>query len=153
MSWTSHDKILGWIHGFKINKNNTMLKPDAATLPPFPAIIESPSIKQVLNNWNRSDTGVVLAMFVAGLFIASRGVRKNALIEGYFDRRYEYYRYVNLFTFTGLFLGARNSYYRLAGLVPNGLPRTEEDELVKYDYTTDILRDTFWGSIFEPQRK
>ena len=39
MSWTSHDKFFGWVHAFKINKNNTFLNPDPSVKAPFPAII------------------------------------------------------------------------------------------------------------------
>ncbi len=96
---------------------------------------------------------MVIATSLVGILISARGVRKNLLISGMHDQKYEFYRYFNIFAVTGIFLGLRNSYYRLTGLVPNGLPRIEEDELVKYDYTTDFLRDTFWGLFVEPQKK
>ncbi len=39
MSLTAHDRFFGFIHGFKINKNNAVFKPDAFTPIPFVSII------------------------------------------------------------------------------------------------------------------
>jgi len=53
----------------------------------------------------------------------------------------------------GISMALRNSSYRLEGYVPNGLPKKEVDNVVKYDYTTDLINTTFWKYFFEPQDK
>ena len=126
MSWTSHDKFFGWVHSFKINKNNVYLNPDPSTRPPFPAIVPDPSYQQVLKNWNRADTGILITMAVFGLLYSSRAIRKTPMIVGYLDKKYQYYRYVNMAVVVGIYLGLNNSCNRLTGMVPNGLPREEE---------------------------
>jgi len=49
-------------------------------------------------------------------------------------------------------LALRNSAYRLEGLVPNGLPK-KKAELVKYDYTTELVNSTFWKYFVETHDK
>ena len=44
----------------------------------------------------------------------------------------------------GVALALRNSSYRLEGYVANGLPKKEVDDVVKYDYTSEIINGTFW---------
>lgn len=69
MSLTAHNQFFGWIHSFKISRNNSYFKPNASTERPFPIIVDEPSVLQVLNNWNYADTGLLASSFVAGLFI------------------------------------------------------------------------------------
>jgi hypothetical protein len=52
----------------------------------------------------------------------------------------------------GVALALRNSANRLEGYVPNGLPKLES-ELVKYDFTSEIINTTFWKYFFESHDK
>ena len=73
MSWTSHDQFFGWVHSFRINRNNYLFGGRFGTNErPYPAIVNRPSFPQVVNNWNSADTGLVLTFFLAGLLIARR---------------------------------------------------------------------------------
>lgn len=46
----------------------------------------------------------------------------------------------------------RNSANRLEGYVPNGLPK-QPTELVKYDFTSDLINSTFWRYLIESHDK
>ena len=77
MSWTSYDQPLGWIHGFRINRNNLFFGGRFGTNErPYPIIVNKPSFPQVVNNWNTADTGLVIAFFLGGLLYARRAVKK-----------------------------------------------------------------------------
>ena len=75
MSLTSHDSLLGWTHGFRINGNNAILGAYNITPPPYTPIIRSPTVKQVFNNWNFADTSLVLFAALFGSLIHYRTVR------------------------------------------------------------------------------
>lgn len=149
MSWTSHDQFFGFIHSFKLNRNNFLLGgKNGNNAKPFPTIVNRPTFLQVWNNWNKADTGLVITFFLAGLLIARRRALSDIMVESIIERRNDYKRYHRLITAFGLFLAMRNSSYRLEGYVPNGLPRLAADDVVKYDYTTDLINNTFWKYIF-----
>lgn len=77
MSWTSYDQPLGWIHSFRINRNNFYFGGRLGTNErPYPVIVAKPSFPQVVSNWNSADTGLLLAFFLGGLLYARRAVRK-----------------------------------------------------------------------------
>lgn len=154
MSWTSHDNLFGWVHGFKFNRNNYFLGGKTGLNDkPYPVIVNSPSFIQVVNNWNRADTGLVLTFFVAGLFFARRALAKDILVTSLVERRTEYRRIHRIIVAFGFGMALRNSSYRLEGYVPNGLPHNEVDDVVKYDFTTELLSGTWWQHIFEIQGK
>lgn len=137
MSWTSHDKFLGWTSLFRISKQNAIFGNDGTKNSPFPVIIPNPTLNQVFCNWNAADTGMVVCMTIFGIFAGYRSVHKNLHSSGFYMKKYEFYRYVNMSFGAGIIFGGINSFYRLTGLVPNGLPRAlEENDLVKYDYTS-----------------
>ena len=83
---------------------------------------------------------------------SKRAVSKQVLTEGIIERRNEYRRIHRAVTAFGLALALRNSCYRLEGYVPNGLPK-ENDDLVKYDFTSELINSTFWRYIFESHDK
>lgn len=113
MSWTSHDRFFGFIHGFRINRNNYFFGGNKDLNDrPYPTIINRPTIHQVVNNWNLSDTGVVLTFFILGIFISKRVIgthRGQSLV----DNRVDYKRIHRVFTAFGIGFGLRNSSYRL----------------------------------------
>lgn len=153
MAWTSHDSIFGWIHSFRFNRNNYMFGGRFGTNErPYPVIINQPSFSQVINNWNAADTALVVAFFFAGFFVARRIVNKDLFTDGIIERRNDYKRYHRIFTVFGLVMALRNSANRLEGFVPNGLPR-ETPELVKYDFTSEILNSTIWKYFIESHHK
>jgi len=49
-------------------------------------------------------------------------------------------------------LALRNSSNRLEGYVPNGLPK-QEAELVKYDFTSELINSTFLRYFVESHDK
>lgn len=154
MSWTSHDQFFGWIHSFKLNRNNYILGGKSGLNDkPYPVIVNDPSITQVTSNWNRADTGLVISSFLVGLFVARRMVVKAEAYENILDRRQDFKRIHRLILFFGFVFALRNSAYRLEGYVPNGLPRTPVDNVVKYDFSTKIINSTFWNYIFVSQAK
>ncbi len=124
MGWTSHDQFFGWVHGFRINRNNYFFGGRNGTNDrPYPVIINKPSFVQTVSNWNLADTGLLLSFFVAGLFLARRFALKDVLSDSIVERRADYKRYHRIITGFGLLLALRNSSYRLEGFVPNGLPK------------------------------
>ena len=100
-----------------------------------------------------ADTGLVLSFFVAGLFLARRALAKDILVTSLIERRTEYRRIHRIIVVFGFGMALRNSCYRLEGYVPNGLPHNEVDDVVKYDFTTQLLSGTWWQYIFEIQGK
>ncbi len=154
MSWTSHDQFFGWIHSFKFNRNNYIFGGKSGLNDkPYPVIITEPSISQVVSNWNRADTGLVISSFLIGLLVARRIVVRTGVYENIIDRRQDFKQIHRIILFFGTAFALRNSCYRLEGYVPNGLPRTPVDDVVKYDFTTKIINSTFWQYLFENQAK
>lgn len=154
MSWTSHDNVFGWVHSFKLNRNNYILGGKTGINDkPYPVIVNRPTFPQVVNNWNRADTGLVITFFLAGLLIAKRSITKDIQLASLVERRTEYRRIHRLIVVFGLAMALRNSSYRLEGYVPNGLPRNEVDDVVKYDFSSNLLNGTFWQYFFEAQAK
>lgn len=149
---TSHNSFFGWVHGFKINQNNLILGAYAEAKRPFPALIPNPTIQQCIKNWNTADTGLVLFVFLAGTLYGWRHVRLSDMY-GLFEKRSEYFWCSSWSLLAGVLFGLRNSFYRLEGLVPNGLPANEVMEPVKYDYTSSFLNKSFWSFFFEENRK
>ena len=84
--------------------------------------------------------------------MAKRIARKDLLTEAIIEQRGDYRRYHRMITVFGLVLALRNSAYRLEGFVPNGLPKKNPD-LIKYDYTSELINSTFWKYIFESHDK
>lgn len=110
--------------------------------PPYPIIIDNPTVSQVFYNLNKSDL-MVCAFFVALGFGASViGSRKYQLLQAKFMfTKYSMYWY----TLIGAFTAMNCSYYRLAGLMENGLRWKTKDLLYsKYDLTSDFERNTIF---------
>lgn len=147
MSLTAHNQFFGWIHSFKISRNNQYFKPNASTERPFPVIVEDPSMEQVFKNWNYADTGLLISSFVIGLF-ASKFFADRNVHDSILRRRFFYKRYVNLFLVGGLYFALSNSANRLQGFVPNGLPKKRTLEVLKYDYTSQFVSQTPWKYFF-----
>ena len=133
----AHDSIFGWINGFRFSQSNIIVAANHMTSDLYPPIIRSPTFVQTLHNWNRSDTAVTLL----GIFISSFVSYNNATLRSgeqvsHFAQRQIFSRLMFSGFLFSFFLGWRNSYYRLEGLVPNGLAQKNPEVPVKWDYTT-----------------
>jgi len=153
MSWTSHDRFFGYLNSFRINRNNHFFGGNKDINDrPYPVIINRPTYQQVVNNWNFADTGAVLTFFFIGLFVSKRFVRLDHG-QSLVDNRVNYKRYHRAFVAFGIAFGLRNSCYRLEGYVANGLPKKPIDDLVKYDFTSELINSTFWRYIVDTNDK
>lgn len=147
MSLTAHNQFFGWVHSFKISRNNEYFKPTSSTERPFPIIVDDPSIIQVLNNWNYADTGLVVSSFIFGLF-ASKILADRMFNESLLRKRFHFKRMTNIILAAGLFFSLTNSANRLQGFVPNGLPKKRTQEVLKYDYTSNFVSQTPWKYLY-----
>lgn len=149
---TSHNSPFGFIHSLRLNSNNVVLGASATSESPYPPIVFNPTMKQVLNNWNIADSTlslIAMAISTAFSFRVSTKVHFNSI----FSRRQDFYAMIAMSAILSFTLGARNSFYRLEGLVPNGLRARKVTEPVKYDYTSEFLNNSFLSWIYEAPRK
>lgn len=154
MPLTSYNSIFGWIHTFKINQDNQIFSPSPETERPFPIIVEEPTWGQVISNWNTADTGLVSTFFLGGLIFAKTINRSHSYdTASLLEKRFLYKRHVNLIFFMGLSLALLNSYNRLTGYVPNGLPKKRTEEVLKYDYTSEFANNSFWKYFYAPKNR
>ncbi len=138
---TSHNNLLGWVHGLKINSNNPFLGRVEAATPYYP-ILRNPSIGQVISNWNTADTGAlfITAAIVHAIYVwRKKKFTEHSVTWGLRATN----RSVVISLAFGMVVGLRNSYYRLTGLVPNGMASRRNIEPVKYNYTSDLINKTF----------
>ena len=153
MAWTSHDQIFGWVHSLKLNRNNYVFGGRFGTNDrPYPVIINRPSVTQVMSNFNWADLGLTATFFLSGFLIARRLAIRDVLTESFIERRNDFLRFHRIISVVGFTLALRNSSYRLEGYVPNGLPK-EGGELVKYDFTSELINSTFWKYFIESHDK
>jgi hypothetical protein len=87
------------------------------------------------------------------LIISKRFLAKDLVVASLVEKRTEFRRMHRIAVGFGIALALRNSSYRLEGYVPNGLPRNEVDDVVKYDFTSELLNGTLWHYFFETQAK
>jgi hypothetical protein len=81
MSWTSYDQFFGWVHTFRINRNNYAFGGRfGLNERPYPTIVNRPTVSEVLDNWNLADTGLVATSFVLGLAWARKAATGDTLI-------------------------------------------------------------------------
>ena len=88
MSWTSHDRFMGWVNMFRISKQNAIFGNDGTNSSPFPIIISNPTLNQVTCNWNSADTGMVVFMTLFGILAGYRSVHKNNYSSGHYMKKY-----------------------------------------------------------------
>lgn len=134
MGWTEHDRLFGWVHSIRVNKNNLILRPIYHTEAPYPYILIAPTIGQVVSNWNIADTGLAFTIAIVGLLLSR--YKAAIKIDSYMHERSEYKRMTWYFYAMAIGMGLRNSSNRLEGLVPNGLPPKVVEDPLKYDYTS-----------------
>jgi hypothetical protein len=113
MSLTSHDKFFGFIHSFRLNPNSHIMKPHVMCTIPYPRLVNEPTFKNVFDNWNRADTGVMITTGIIGAFISRRLTLRNSMLGSGIEKRSEFGRLLNMSFVFGFFFGLRNSHYRL----------------------------------------
>lgn len=149
---TSHNSPFGFIHSLRLNSNNVVLGGTAISDTPYPPIVYNPNFKQVMNNWNIADTNLSLLAMTVSTFLSYRCSIKIAF-NSIFSRKLDFGAMMLMSATFSFILGARNSYYRLEGMVPNGLKARKVTEPVKYDYTSEFLNNSFLSLIYEGHKK
>ena len=117
--------------------------------PPFPIIVDTPSVRDIVSSWRFSD-------FVMGGTIYGTGILWSYLLSRPFpqlsQRLLVYHGMSHLFFVTAAALMITIPYRRLTGFWDNGLRWSKpEDKLRKYDNTSVFEKNSVWGSL-KPSR-
>jgi hypothetical protein len=125
---------------FKKIGTGSLLKYDQR--PPYPIIIDNPTHTEVFNNLNKSDLLVGMTFVAAGFTSSILATRRFHLI----DSKFMVTKYMmNWYSLIGMFVAMSCSYYRLTGLMENGLRWKTKDILYsKYDLTSDFEKNTIF---------
>ena len=110
--------------------------------PPFPIIIDKPSVHDLVSSYRFSDFVMCAAFYGIGIVYGYVAARPFRLLQC----RLLMYHYC-AHSFTGLGFACMNivAYRRLTGFMDNGLRwRKPDDKLKKYDCTTIFERSTGW---------
>jgi hypothetical protein len=110
--------------------------------PPYPILIDDPSIGQVLQNLNKSD-------FLFGFSFVGLGFLMSILVSRKFfflsQKFYVTKHTMWLYSIVGALLATHCSYCRLTGFLENGLRWKHKDLLYsKYDFTKDFEANTIF---------
>lgn len=113
--------------------------------PPFPIIVDTPSIRDIVSSWRFSD-------FVMGGTIYGTGILWSYLLSRPFpqlsQRLVIYHAMSHLFFMTTVALMITIPYRRLTGFWDNGLRWSKpEDKLRKYDNTSQFEKTSIWGKL------
>ena len=113
--------------------------------PPFPIIVDTPSVRDIVSNWRFSD-------FVMGGTVYGGGILWSYLLSRPFpnlsQRLVVYHGISHLFFMTAVALMITIPYRRLTGFWDNGLRWNKpEDKLRKYDNTSVFEKASIWGSL------
>lgn len=115
--------------------------------PPYPILIDDPTMGQVLQNLNKSDFLVTATFMGLGFLVSILTTRRLIFLSQKF---YLTKHTMWLYTFVGAFLATQCSYYRLTGLMENGLRWKHRDMLYsKYDFTRDFEANTIFKHLRE----
>lgn len=113
--------------------------------PPFPIIVDTPSIRDIVSSWRFSD-------FIMGGSIYGTGILWSYLLSRPFpqlsQRLVVYHAMSHLFFMTTVALMITIPYRRLTGFWDNGLRWSKpEDKLRKYDNTSQFEKTSIWGKL------
>jgi hypothetical protein len=113
-----------------------------ARRPPYPIINGDPSISEVLYNMNKSDILVGLTFLPIG-FLAALPIVNNLYV---LQKKFKIMNIMMLwFSSLGFFVSTLCSFYRLTGLMDNGLRWKHKEMLdTKYDFTSDFEKNTIF---------
>ena len=109
--------------------------------PPYPVLISDPSINQVLINLNKSD--ILLYFTVMGAsFLGSVALTRN---NRTMMRKVRILHWnMHFFNLVALTIASSCSFYRLTGLMDNGLRWRRSDGLKKYDFTSEMEKKSIF---------
>ena len=119
--------------------------------PPFPIIIDTPSLRDIVHEWRFSDFVMAGTIYGSGILWAYTISRPFPLLS---QRLVVYHGVSHLFLATTVALMLTIPYRRLTGFWDNGLRWSKpEDKLRggKYDNTSQFEKQSIWGSI-KPSR-
>jgi hypothetical protein len=141
----SVDRWLSSFNIFKSMRATPILNYDER--PPYPILISNPTIKQVIANMNKSDFLVFFACEFVGFASCLYLTRKIRSLRIKFQILS---LYIIGFTHFGLTMATYGSYYRLIGLMDNGLTWKKKDSLFnKYDFSKDFEETTIFKYLRE----
>ena len=113
--------------------------------PPYPIIIDVPTIRDVITNLTLSDFVFGSTFYGGGVLAAYVISRPFPLIM---QRLVVYHGVSHCFLFSAACYMFMMSYRRLTGYGDNGLRwRIPEDKMKKYDNTSVYEKSTIWGRI------
>ena len=154
MTENSPNSMFSWIDGIRFSQSSIFSGTAHVGFTPYPAIIRMPTFTQVMHNWNKSDTSMAFFTIVGSSFLGYKYAINYAYHQASdLHQRRVFGRIFVIGCLFGFLMGARNSYYRLEGLIPNGLAPVDQGLPVKYDYTTETLNQSFWKHIVEPTKR
>lgn len=141
----SIDRWLSSFNIFKSIKSTGIFNYDER--PPYPILISNPTIKQVFANMNKSDFLIFLISQFVGFsscMFFSRNIRSLRIKFKILSI------YMTAFTYFGILMSTSCSYYRLIGLMDNGLTWKKKDKIFnKYDFTKDFEDTTIFRYLRE----
>jgi hypothetical protein len=115
--------------------------------PPYPILISNPSFRQVLGNLNKSDFLVYSSIFFTGFGLSILTTRSYAILN---QKLFILHVNMHLFNLLAIGIALNCSYYRLIGLMDNGLRWKKKDRnLNKYDFTRDFEKHTIFKHLRE----
>ena len=113
--------------------------------PPFPIIVDTPSIRDIVSSWRLSDFVLGGSVYGGGIlwsYLLSRPVPQLS------QRLVVYHGMSHLFFMTAVALMITVPYRRLTGYWDNGLRWSRpEDKLSKYDNTSQFEKVSIWGRL------
>ena len=113
--------------------------------PPFPIILEEPSLYDIFRNFQFSDF-CMIGMFYSFNFIAGYFISKS--VSDYGVRVKSTQLITTMGLVTGLALAFNCSYYRLTGFQDNGLRwKTPDNRMKLFDSTSVYEANTFWKNL------
>ena len=118
---------------FKSIRGNQIYRFDER--PPYPVIISDPTIYQVLCNLNKSDFLVYLFTMSAS-FLATIAITRN--LTSMHHKLKILHLNMHFFNIVSMTAATSCSFYRLNGFMDNGLRWRRNDQLNKYDFTSDM---------------
>lgn len=130
---------------FKVIRNSKTYRIDER--PPYPILIDNPTVGETLKNINKSDVFLGLTFVAGGLVSSILGSRYLLRLSNkFYFTKYTMWWY-NL---CGIFVAMNCSYLRLTGYLENGLRWKQNDSLyTKYDFTSDFERNTIFKHLRE----
>ena len=115
--------------------------------PPFPIIIDTPTLRDVVNEWRFSDFVMAGTIYGSGILWGYTISRPFSLLS---QRLVIYHGVSHMFSAVTVALMLTIPYRRLTGFWDNGLRWSKpEDKLRggKYDNTSQFEKDSIWGRI------